>query len=120
MALRLLAPHSSLSIGQTSAGEGLAGHTALPFDFTGGAGDDHCIDATPGSNLDGGGGTDTLTMTRGGTTPFTLTFTPGGTFNASDATHIVSFEYIELTTGKGNDNVTFNNPLTAANPLGFL
>jgi len=80
-------------------------------DFTGGGGDDHAFDSTPGSNLNGGGGTDTLTATRTSGTPLTFAFTPGGTSTMSDGTKVISFEFLELTTGAGNDSVTFNNPL---------
>ncbi len=125
MALRFRAPtlHTD-TIENLSNGDAFAHDFEPPLqiaDFSGGAGDDHCIDSTPGSNLDGGAGTDTLTLTRNfSVASISFTFTPGGTFVVSDGTHVTNFEFIELSTGSGADSVTFNNPLTSANPLSIF
>src|SRR5262245_30857775 len=89
-----------------------------PDDFTGGAGNDSYTTTLAGEIVDGKGGTDFLTFSRpGAVANFTWSFTPGGTSTASDGTKVISFEFIEITTGSGNDTVTFNNPLLTANPF---
>ena len=76
------------------------------------AGNDTITDSGSASIIDGGPGTDTLNLDRSaGSDPFALVFTPGSATPqiASDGTSIVNVEKLNLTTGSGDDNVSFSN-----------
>jgi len=77
-----------------------------------GAGDDSITDSGTASIIDGGTGEDTLTLDRSSlTNSFTLSFADGSgvAARASDATKIKNIEHLNLTTGPGDDSVTFEN-----------
>ncbi len=80
----------------------------------GGGGDDIISDSGSASTLDGGAGADVLTLNRGGLgAAVTLSFTSGaaGTTTLPDGTTFQNFEFLNLTTGAGNDDVTFTSPV---------
>ncbi len=68
--------------------------------------------------IDGGAGLDTLTLNRSGLTlPVTLAITPDGNgtiddFSLPDGTTVSDIERLHLTTGNGDDHVTFANTAT--------
>jgi Ca2+-binding RTX toxin-like protein len=77
-------------------------------------GDDFITDSGTGSSIDGGTGLDMLRLNRGSVSTATvLTFTTGatGTTLLPDGTGFQNIEYLNLTTGAGNDDVTFVNPV---------
>ena len=76
------------------------------------AGNDRITDSGSASIIDGGVGDDKLFLLRGSlTTAFSLSFTSGASTaaTASDNTKIKNIEHINLTTGSGNDSVSFTN-----------
>ena len=79
--------------------------------LSGGAGEDNLHDWGSGSILDGGTGADYLDLQRSSLT--TLILTPGSpTANVlPDGTSFRNFETFALTTGAGDDTVTFNQPI---------
>ena len=96
-------------IGGTSGDDTLvntdAGNTLDAF-----AGNDDITDSGPGSTLDGNLGDDILRLDRSASsTPLALAFTGGAASEpaASDGTVIKNVEHLDLTTGAGNDSVTF-------------
>jgi Ca2+-binding RTX toxin-like protein len=80
--------------------------------LSGGNGDDFIFDAGVGSTLDGGGGTDSLTLARYGNTPFVQTFKSGVSGTLADGTTYSNFEIFSLQTGGGDDSVTFVSPVS--------
>src|SRR3569833_2723203 len=96
-----------------------------------GAGNDFVVaNPAPGSVLDGGSGQNLLelsftsrfmgtfnTVAPARTTPVQLAFTPGVSGNVEGVAY-ANFQYLDLTTGGGNDSVTFNMPPNSiASPL---
>ena len=100
------------------------------FVSAGGGNDFVVANPAPGSVLDGGSGQNLLelsftsrstgtfnTVAPPRTTPFQLTFTPGVSGNVEGVAY-ANFQYLNLTTGGGNDSVTFNMPPNSiASPL---
>jgi len=81
-------------------------------------GDDTITDSGSASIIDGGAGDDTLNLDRSTLSdPFTLSFTGGSSTveTASDGTTIQNIEYLNLTTGSGDDSISFSN-LSYASP----
>ena len=78
----------------------------------GGAGDDRINVSGSGTNIiDGGDGIDTLTLVRTDlTTPVTAST---GSFTWADGTSVSNIELLNLTTGSGDDTVTFANTTIA-------
>ncbi len=82
--------------------------------LNGGDGSDAIIDAGSGSTLDGGNDIDRLRLDRPSLSQaVTFTFTPGSSTPVAlvDGTTLKNFESLNLTTGSGNDAVTFNGPI---------
>jgi Ca2+-binding RTX toxin-like protein len=77
-----------------------------------GAGDDTVVDRGTNSTLDGGKGSDILTLDRGSLTTAVAFAFDGRSSTAvslQDGTAFKNFETLELTTGSGNDDVTFRD-----------
>ena len=82
--------------------------------LTGGDGNDSIFDSGAGSTIDGGPGTDYLSLDRSAlSSAVTLNFVHGSATAATlpDGTTFRNIEVLSLTTGSGNDNVTFDKPL---------
>ena len=101
--------------------------TGGPNVISGGGGDDSILDIDHfGGTLDGGSGIDQLHLGRDRlrtmagystvTTPFTHTFTPGGSGTFADGTTYANFEYIYLYTGTGDSAITFDHPSMQSPP----
>ncbi len=74
------------------------------------AGDDLITSIGAADTIDGGDGADKLILDRhAATAPFTLQFTYGAASTASDGTQFANIENLALTTGSGNDTVSFLN-----------
>ncbi len=79
----------------------------------GGNGNDYLYDSGSGSTLDGGAGWDRLAIDRSDLTAnVTASFTPGGTntITLPDGTTIRNIEVLVLSTGSGDDTVSFTVP----------
>ena len=90
--------------------------------LSGGGGSDDIIDSGTGGTFDGGGGVDRLTLDRHTLTQgVTLTFTSGSATPVTlpDGTSFSNFENLLLTTGSGNDTVTFLPPFQYADTNHF-
>jgi Ca2+-binding RTX toxin-like protein len=77
----------------------------------GGAGNDYLLDSGSGSTIDGGEGIDRLELYRGNLhTPQTLIFQTGRSQTMQDGTTFKNVEHFWLTSGGGDDTVTFVQP----------
>jgi len=79
--------------------------------ISGGGGNDTITDSGAGSTIDGGTGNNRLTLDRSvSTSAITLTWGPASSTatTLSDGTTFKNVELVNLTTGSGNDTVTFN------------
>jgi hypothetical protein len=89
-----------------------------PNSVSAAGGDDVVADWGRGSTLDGGTGRNQVALFRSeqfngfttiaATAPFTHTFTPGVSGTLADGTSYSNFDFYDLHTGSGDDNVTFN------------
>lgn len=86
------------------------GGSGGPDTLIGGAGDDYFSHAAPGSSIDGGSGTNAFADDLSAySADYTLVFNPGDTYTLPDGTTITGIDILVLTTGAGDDTITFND-----------
>jgi len=86
--------------------------------LSGGSGNDSLHDSGVASSIDGGTGIDNLFLDRAGSHGnVSLTFKPGSAATLYDGTAFKNIEFLTISTGSGNDTVTFDHPIADTRPF---